>query len=44
MSGMSSTNWKTRNSYKILIGKPLAKNPLRNGGRKLKDNTKMHLR
>jgi hypothetical protein len=35
---------KMRNAYKILVGKPEGKRPLRRPGRRWEDNVKMHLR
>jgi hypothetical protein len=39
-----STNWERRNEYKILVGKPEGKRPLRRPRRRLVDNIKMDLK
>jgi hypothetical protein len=44
MGGACSTNGETRNAYRILVGKPERKRPLKIPRRKWVDNIKMDLR
>jgi hypothetical protein len=44
MGRACSTNGKNRNAYRILVGKPEGKRPLRRPRRRWKDNIKMDLR
>jgi hypothetical protein len=44
MAKACSTNGEKMNSYKILVGKPEGKKPLRGPRRRLVDNVKMNLR
>jgi hypothetical protein len=44
MGRACSTNWEKRNAYRILVGKPEGKRPLRRPRRRRVDNIKMDLR
>jgi hypothetical protein len=44
MSRACSTNEEKRNVYRILVGKPEGKSPLRRPRRRMVDNIKMNLR
>jgi hypothetical protein len=44
MGRACSTNGKKRNAYRLLVGKPEGKRPLRRPRRRWEDNMKMDLR
>jgi hypothetical protein len=44
MSRACSTNWKKRNAYKMMVGKPEGKRPLGRPRRWCVDNIKMDIR
>jgi hypothetical protein len=43
MGGICSTNWEKRNTYRLLVGKPEGKRPLRRPRRRWVDNITMDL-
>jgi hypothetical protein len=43
MGGPCSTNWEKRNAYRLMVGKPEGKGPLRRQRRRWVDNIRMDL-